>query len=484
MRRIGDFELEIGKTLDSLSLVAPFDTMAVQLQSNENSGAIDGAIAAAASAWFAVIREQFSDAADAAARADALVAIHGLSELRPFVRALIGVVHTFDGTAAVSSADLDAILNTDDDGVSLRMKSVLETPNWFTFADRYEDASVATDRLLERSRRSGDCESEVFALGCRVELDLRRGRWNQSRAGLDHALALSLDRGLPTGYLDVLAARLAAGQGRFDDVSHHLDSARMYAYDLGDVSTLWRADAVGAFAALGVGDLVTVEALLQPLLMAPRPSGGALAAVREWDADLVEALARLGRVEDARRVLKLLETPFPTAWSVATGLRGEALLADDANAGVVIAEHSAEGFDRIGATFERARSDLIAGEIARRADDPASARRCLRKAKATFDALGAVPWSRRATRELTAAESSSSTGSGSLLNQLTAQERGIVRALLAGASNREIGQHMYISVKTVESHLTRIYQKLGVSSRTQVFALLSSRNDPPDVTGL
>jgi DNA-binding CsgD family transcriptional regulator len=467
----------MGTTLDSMSLGAPFDTMAVQLQSNETSGALDGAIAAAASAWFAVIREQFSDAIQAAARAEALVVFHELSELRPFVGALGDVVHAFDGTGQLPSSDLDVILNTDDDGVSLRMKSVLEIPNWFTFADRYDDASSATDRLLERSRRRADPESEVFALGCRVELDLRRGRWNQSRGALDHALQMSLDKGLPTGYLDVLAAALAAGQGRLGDVLTHLGSARMYAYDLGDTSTLWRADAVEAFAALGVGDLVTTEALLLPLLAGPYPSGGALASVRKWDADLIEALARLGQVEEGRRVLKLLETSFPTAWSVASELRCNALLADDAEAGVGFAVQSAEGFDRIGATFERARSDLIAGEIARRADDAALARRCLRKAKATFDALGAVPWSRRASRELVAAESSTSPEPGRLLNQLTAQERGIVSALLAGASNREIGERMYISVKTVESHLTRIYQKLGVTSRTQLFALLAARND-------
>jgi DNA-binding CsgD family transcriptional regulator len=205
-----------------------------------------------------------------------------------------------------------------------------------------------------------------------------------------------------------------------------------------------------------------------------------LAAVRKWDADLVEALARLGRVEEGRRVLKLLGTPFPSAWSVSTELRCEALLADDSEVGVGYAEQSADGFDRIGATFERARSDLVAGEIARRNDDVTTARRCLRKAKATFDALGAVPWSRRAAQELLVADSPTPHGSGSVLNQLTAQERGIVSALLAGASNREISQRMYISVKTVESHLTRIYQKLGVTSRTQLFALLSSRNFPTD----
>jgi DNA-binding CsgD family transcriptional regulator len=479
MSGVGDpKELDTSATLDSLSLSAPFDTMAVQLQSNEGSNVAESAIAAAAAAWFAVIREQFSAATISAAAAEKLVVDNDIAELRPFIRALIGVIRAFDGTGAMPLQDLAEILNTDDAGIPLRMKSVLETPNWFTFADRYEDASLSTDRLLDRSRRSSDLESEVFLLGCRIELDLRRGRWNQGRAGLDAALRISHARALPTGYLDVLAAQLAAGQGRREDVAIHLGSARMYAYDLGDISTLWRADAVEAFSALSVGDAVTAEALLQPLLTVPHPCGGGLAAVRKWDADLIEALARLGRVEEARRVLKLLATPFPSTWSSATELRSEALLAEDATTGAAFAERSAEGFAGIGAPFERARSELVAGEIARRAGNGATARRCLRKAIATFEALAAVPWSVRASRELLTAESAGPSGPGSPLNQLTAQERGIVSALLAGASNREIGQRMFISVKTVESHLTRIYQKLEVSSRTQLFALLASHSNP------
>ena len=92
----------------------------------------------------------------------------------------------------------------------------------------------------------------------------------------------------------------------------------------------------------------------------------------------------------------------------------------------------------------------------------------LRAARDTFDALGADPWSERARDELRAAGESSRKREPGVLEQLTAQELQVAQMAAQGLSNREIGQKLYLSHRTVGSHLYRIFPKLGVTARSQL----------------
>jgi DNA-binding NarL/FixJ family response regulator len=103
----------------------------------------------------------------------------------------------------------------------------------------------------------------------------------------------------------------------------------------------------------------------------------------------------------------------------------------------------------------------------------------LRAARDAFEALGVGPWAERARQELRASGESSRRRTPDKLDELTAQELQIVQMAAGGLSNREIGQRLYLSHRTVESHLYRVFPKLGVSSRAQLAGVLSNRIGAP-----
>jgi DNA-binding CsgD family transcriptional regulator len=122
-----------------------------------------------------------------------------------------------------------------------------------------------------------------------------------------------------------------------------------------------------------------------------------------------------------------------------------------------------------GRPLDRARALLALGETLRRLRRPAAARASLREAEGLFVALGALPWAERAARELAATgEERDGGGRAGDLHQLTPQERHVALSVAAGRTNPEIAAELFLSRKTVEAHLTRVYRKLGVRSRVSL----------------
>ena len=128
--------------------------------------------------------------------------------------------------------------------------------------------------------------------------------------------------------------------------------------------------------------------------------------------------------------------------------------------------------------FARARVQLAYGGWLRRQRRAAESRGHLRAARDTFDALGTIPWSERARQELRASGETSRRRTPDARDQLTPQELQIAQMAAEGLTNREIGQKLYLSHRTVGSHLRRIFPKLGVTSRSALRAALH----PPGLT--
>jgi DNA-binding CsgD family transcriptional regulator/tetratricopeptide (TPR) repeat protein len=190
---------------------------------------------------------------------------------------------------------------------------------------------------------------------------------------------------------------------------------------------------------------------------------------------LAEAALQCGRVEEARAVLARFEplarressTLLEVGVSVA-----RALLAEPGDAGALF---EAALSSRAGTLpFHRARLLLAQGRWLRRTRRSADSRAPLRVARDLFDALGAVPWAERARQELRASGETSRRRVPEARDQLTPQERQIAEMAASGLSNPEIAERLFLSARTVASHLYRAFPKLGISSRSELAATLGT----------
>jgi len=194
--------------------------------------------------------------------------------------------------------------------------------------------------------------------------------------------------------------------------------------------------------------------------------------------DALEALAALGRLDEAAALADWIEAQGAAAnraWHRVVAARGRALVAaasgDDDGAREALAAAFA-AHDELPQPFELGRTLLTQGRIDRRAKRWAAARRALVQALETFDAVGAGRWSEQAATELARVPGRGrSTEVG-----LSQTERRIAGLVADGLSNKEVAATMFISVRTVEANLSKVYAKLGVRSRTELARRLP-RND-------
>jgi ATP/maltotriose-dependent transcriptional regulator MalT len=193
--------------------------------------------------------------------------------------------------------------------------------------------------------------------------------------------------------------------------------------------------------------------------------------------ELVEAAARGGHAEDARAALdRLVETTRPSRTDLALGIeaRSRALL----SGGAAADELYREAIDRLGRTRlrpELARAHLVYGEWLRREGRRLDAREQLRAAHDLLAAIGMEAFAERARRELGATGEKVRRRSAETRDELTPQEEQIARLARDGLSNPEIGAQLFISARTVEWHLRKVFTKLGITSRRQLRAARSER---------
>jgi DNA-binding CsgD family transcriptional regulator len=189
--------------------------------------------------------------------------------------------------------------------------------------------------------------------------------------------------------------------------------------------------------------------------------------------DLVEAATRAGQAPLAARVLAGFETWAGSdgpAWAAVVVHRSRGLLAE----GPECAAHYEAALAVPGAgwrPFERARTHLLYGEWLRRERRRVDARTHLRAALDLFDRLGAARWSDRTRSELRATGETIRRHDPVLIDQLTPQERQIVRLAAEGMTNREIAARLFLSPRTIGSHLYGAFPKLGVGSRAELRGL-------------
>jgi len=227
--------------------------------------------------------------------------------------------------------------------------------------------------------------------------------------------------------------------------------------------------AVLGFLELSLSNPTAAIERLKPVLAFLDELGSPEPGIIPCVPDAIEALVSLGRLDEAEALLGRLERQGRTLdrpWAIATAARGRGLLTaarGDLTGASSALEQALVEHRRVPQPFELARTLLVKGEVERRAKQKRAARSTLEQALGLFQSLGAPLWGQRARDDLARV-------GGAVLpsNQLTPTEQRIAQLVGEGKKNREVADALFISVKTVEANLSRIFHKLGVRSRTEL----------------
>ena len=234
---------------------------------------------------------------------------------------------------------------------------------------------------------------------------------------------------------------------------------------------------------LSRGDAAAAVGELGPLQRQTEAAGIIEPGAARWIGDLIEALVLTDELDEATELTDRLEERALTlerASAVAIAQRSRGLLATargDLDEALAAIEAAAESQESVPVPFDRARTLLALGSVRRRAGRKRQARDALEAARGAFAELGATIWIERADLELGRIGGRPSSG-----GELTRSEQRVAALVAEGHTNREVAAALFLSERTVESHLSHVYRKLGLRSRAELAAKFSDSpvsREPP-----
>jgi DNA-binding CsgD family transcriptional regulator len=315
-------------------------------------------------------------------------------------------------------------------------------------AGAWDAASGYANEAYELVTQTGREAIEPLCVAYRGRFALLRGDLELARSLTNEALALVADH-----------ARSDAGPAAFDDrVVHALASSLL-----------------GRIAALS-GDHEEAHRWFQADVGIARELGLRDGLAEALHSDIASLVA-LGATEQAVRELRELDELAATLGTpidaLAARAHGLVATSSDPVAALEHFERAADLFEALPAPwpFEEAKTLLMLGVALRRLKRRREARQTLVRARALFEALGAALWVKDADAELRRIS-----GRASTPGSLTPAEERVATLVAEGRSNREVASTLFLSDRTVEGHLSRIYRKLGVRSRAELTAMLANQD--------
>jgi DNA-binding CsgD family transcriptional regulator len=350
------------------------------------------------------------------------------------------------------------------------------------WAERFDQARPVVNRAVDDARRDGAAPDLALSLAVRAELETWTGHWATASADAEEAVSWAEELGMPPllGHALAVLSRLDALRGDHRACAEHVERARREA---GPSVLGWLGAQLAAaegLSALGRGEPEAAIEHLEATHAAAQRYGLGNPVALPIGADLAEAYLRCGRLDRAAGVgewLAARATASGLAWPATAAARcaGLAARTEEAAHAAFARAHGSPALAVL--PFERGRTLLAEGEVLRRLRRPLAARTPLRAAEALFEALGAVDWARRCRSELAAAgaREPAAVADVRIVDSLTPQELQIARLVAAGHNNVEAAAALFVSRKTVEAHLTRVYRKLTVRSRTDLARVLHAQ---------
>ncbi|MYY02933.1 MULTISPECIES: LuxR family transcriptional regulator [unclassified Streptomyces] len=417
-------------------------------------------------------------AADTAARLAHSAADHATEALALTMRARVErVLGHFDDSASTLTRALAL-------KVPLSAIGVSGSPEYLAvrhavFDDRLPEARASLLRLLPVAEQRGDTEDVEEVLRSLAEVDARAGRCARARTWAQRALVLCTTTGLSPGPAWYTAALTEWAGGTFRQAVACATHGLRASEEEGDALFTSRNLLALGSAHLAAGRPKEAVVCLRRVaeLQARQHVTDARALV--WQPELAEALAAARDFSAAEAELRRLAPAaarHPGSSLAAAALRSHAACLtaqgrlDEAEPLLV---EAAGHFAALGLPMEQGRTLLAIGRLERSRRRVAAARACWHKALALFDAADATPWS-TLTGDLLTRINGRSPG---VTGPLTDVERRLARLVSEGASNQDAAARLFVSVKTVETTLSRIYRKLRIRGRTQLASAMSNDRD-------
>jgi DNA-binding CsgD family transcriptional regulator len=325
-----------------------------------------------------------------------------------------------------------------------------------------------TDRQVDLARRAGALSLLPVALDDRIHADLFCGRLAAAKSHAAEADAVVEATGSHLALRGVIA--LANWRGQEAEALALTEARRQDVLRRGEGLWLAATDWGNAVRYNGLGQYEDALAAAERAAEAPRGLGTPMWLL----SDLVEAAARSGKPERAavplERLTEIAEANG-TEWALGFLARSRALLSEGEDAEPLYRE----SIERLGRTRIRvalARTKLVYGEWLRRENRRVDAREQLRAAHEMLTDIGMEVFAERARRELLATGETVRKRTVETLDELTPQEGQIAHLAAHGRTNPEIGAQLFLSPRTVEWHLRKVFTKLGISSRRQLRKVL------------
>jgi DNA-binding CsgD family transcriptional regulator len=225
--------------------------------------------------------------------------------------------------------------------------------------------------------------------------------------------------------------------------------------------------AMMVFLEVSLGEYEAALAAVAPLLAAFTPTPEIASA--PFVPDAAEALIQVGRLDEADALISTLESNgrrLDRPWALATGGRCRSMLLaarGDLEAALTNAERAMVEHRRLPMPFERARTQLLLGQLQRRRRHRDVASGALTEALQVFERLATPLWAARARADLARVN-----GGLAAVDGLTPGERRVAELAASGMTNRSVAAALFISPKTVETNLARVYRKLDIRSRAEL----------------
>ncbi|WP_042164313.1 LuxR family transcriptional regulator [Streptomyces sp. NBRC 110035] len=355
---------------------------------------------------------------------------------------------------------------------------------WLLMSDQLPEARKSITGLLREARRRGMVESEVHFLRFLADTELRSGHCGRALDLARESLRLARDSGIGEGASAMLASLAEACGG---DVERALVLAREAADHAevdGDQMYLSRALAAFGYAQLAAGDAAGSVRSLRRVRELEQGMGIIDPARGRWHGDLAEALVRIGEPGEAQELINLTRVHalrLDRAGVLAVLDRAEALVRAARGEHEAAQEQLASAQDRLGRLghgLEEARAAFALARLRARRPGAAPGHVPYDEAARLFRRCRALPWLRQVDAAVAAGPvepEAVPAATSAALDGLASMERQVASLVMEGATNREIAARLFVSVKTVEATLTRVYRKLGIRSRVDIVRLAAGR---------